>query len=178
MFFTNGYHVGLFYKRLVYIHENVEPILSLVPRSKGSGIAQVVETSNAESPTPVYVYRKHSWQWAIESSKANEGCIQYTSWGVPVALFLTTFARTARFLPRQNQSVQLRLICIYVCPTSAHRGFRYGYRRYKDNTFILETTLFGWKSMILRSDLTLLNTNVSKKSTFVWIFLLKSLYYQ
>ena len=45
---------------------------------------------NAESPTPVYVYRKHSWQWAIESSKANEGCIQYTSWGVPVALFLTT----------------------------------------------------------------------------------------
>ena len=60
MSFTNGYHVGLFYKRLVYIHENVEPILSLVPRSKGSGIAQVVETSNAESPTPVYVYRKHS----------------------------------------------------------------------------------------------------------------------
>ena len=26
--------------------------------------------------------------------------------------------------------------------TSAHWGFRYGYRRYKDNTFILETTLF------------------------------------
>ena len=97
---------------------------------------------NAESPTPVYVYRKHSWQWAIESSKANEGCIQYTSWGVPVALFLTTFARTARFLHCQNQSVQLRLICIYVCPTSAHRGFRYGYRRYKDNTFTLKTTLF------------------------------------
>ena len=59
MFFANGYHIGLFYKRLVYIHENVEPVLSLVPRSKGSGIAQVVETSNAESPTPVYVYRKH-----------------------------------------------------------------------------------------------------------------------
>ncbi len=53
MFFANGYHIGLFYKRLVYIHENVEPVLSLVPRSKGSGIAQVVETSNAESPTPV-----------------------------------------------------------------------------------------------------------------------------
>ena len=27
---------------------------------RGSGIAQFVETSNAESPTPVYVYRKHS----------------------------------------------------------------------------------------------------------------------
>ena len=53
-----------------------------------------------------------------------------------------------------------------------------GYRRYKDNTFILETTLFGWKSMILRSDLTLLNMNMSKNSTFAWFFLLKSLYYQ
>ena len=55
---------------------------------------------------------------------------------------------------------------MYVCPTSAHRGFRYGYRRYKGNTFTLKTTLFGWKSMILRSDLTLLNINMSKKSTF------------
>ena len=31
--------------------KNVEPVLSLVPQCKGSGIAQVVETSNAESPT-------------------------------------------------------------------------------------------------------------------------------
>ena len=58
--FANGYHIGLINKWLVYIHENVEPVLSLVPQCKGSGIAQVVETSNAESPTPVYVYRKHS----------------------------------------------------------------------------------------------------------------------
>ena len=41
----------------------------------------------------------------------------------------------AKFLWRQNQSVQLRLICIYVCPTSAHRGFRYGYGQCKDNIF-------------------------------------------
>ena len=88
------------------------------------------------------------------------------------------FARTARFLLRQNQSVQLRLICIYVCPTSAHRGFRYGYRRYKGNTFISETTLFDQQSMILRLDLTLLNINMSKKSTFALFFLLKSLYSQ
>ena len=73
-----------------------------------------------------------------------------------------------RLLLRQNQSVQLRLICIYVCPTSAHRGFRYGYRRYKGNTFTLKTALFGWQSMILRSDLTLLNINISKNSTFAW----------
>ena len=57
-FFANGYHIGMITKWLVYIHENVEPVLSLVPQCKGSGIAQVVETSNAESPTPVYVYRK------------------------------------------------------------------------------------------------------------------------
>ena len=55
----------------------------------------------------------------------------------------------------------------YVCPTSAHRGFRYGYRRYKGNILTLKTALFGWQSMILRSDLTLLNINMSKKSTFV-----------
>ena len=79
-------------------------------------------------------------------------------------LVLDNFTRTARFLLRQNQSVQLRLICIYVCPTSAHRGFRYGYRRYKGNTFTLKTALFGWQSMILRSDLTLLNINISKNS--------------
>ena len=67
---------------------------------------------------------------------------------------------------------------MYVCPTSAHWGFRYRYRRYKRNTFILGTTLFGWQSIILRSDLTLLNINMSKNSTFAWFFLPKSLYYQ
>ena len=76
----------------------------------------------------------------------------------------------AKFTNRQNQSVQLRLICIYVCPTSAHRGFRYGYRRYKDNTFILETTWFGRKSMILRFGLTLFNINMSKKFTLSCFF--------
>ena len=84
----------------------------------------------------------------------------------------------AKFIDRQNQSVQKAFYHMYVCPTSAHWGFRYGYRRYKDNTFTLKTTLFGWQSMILRSDLTLLNINMSKNSTFAWFFLLKSLYYQ
>ena len=55
---------------------------------------------------------------------------------------------------------------MYVCPTSAHRGFRYGYRRYKGNTFTLKTTLFGCQSMALRSDLTLLNINMPKNSIF------------
>ena len=61
-----------------------------------------------------------------------------------ITLFLTNCVVNCQIPTRQNQSVQLRLICIYVCPTSAHRDFRYGYRRYKDNTFILETTLFDW----------------------------------
>ena len=63
-------------------------------------------------------------------------------------------------------SISCIAVCIYVCPTSAHRGFRYGYRRYKRNTFTLETALFGSQCMILRSDLTLLNINISKNSTF------------
>ena len=34
MSFANGYHVGMFYKRIVYIHESVEPVLSPVPLVK------------------------------------------------------------------------------------------------------------------------------------------------
>ena len=49
---ANGYHIGMINKCFLYIHENVEPILSLVPRSKCSGIAKVVETSNADT-TPI-----------------------------------------------------------------------------------------------------------------------------
>ena len=85
---------------------------------------------------------------------------------------------TARFLHVKTKAYKNAFYHMYVCPTSAHRDFRYGYRRYKDNTFTLKTTLFGWQSMILRSDLTLLNINMSKKSTSSWSFLLKSLYYQ
>ena len=42
------------------------------------------------------------------------------------------------------------------------------YRRYKGNSFTLKTTLFGWQSMVLRFDLTLLNINMSKNSTFAF----------
>ena len=84
----------------------------------------------------------------------------------------------AKFTNRQNQSVRYAFYYVYVCPTSAHRGFRYGYRHYKDNTFILETTWFGRKSMILRFGLTLFNINISKKFTLSCFFLLKSFHYQ
>ena len=36
-----------------FLRKSAEPVLSLVPRYKGSRIARQVETSNAESPTPV-----------------------------------------------------------------------------------------------------------------------------
>ena len=83
---------------------------------------------------------------------------------------------TARFLHVKTKAYKNAFYHMYVCPTSAHLGFRYGYRRYKGNTFTLKTTLFGWQNMILRSDLTLLNINMSKNSTFAWFFLPKSLY--
>ena len=40
----------------------------------------------------------------------------------------------------------------------------------KITLFTLKTTLFCWQSMVLRSDLTLLNINMSKKSTFAYFF--------
>ena len=60
------------------------------------------------------------------------------------ALFLTNCAVNCQIPTRQNQSVQKAFYHMYVCPTSAHRGFRYGYRRCKRNTFTLKTTLFDW----------------------------------
>ena len=84
----------------------------------------------------------------------------------------------ARFLHVKTKAYKNAFYHMYVCPTSAHRSFRYWYRRDKGNIFTLETTLFDWQSMILRSDLTLLNINMSKNSTFAWFFLPKSLYYQ
>ena len=84
----------------------------------------------------------------------------------------------AKFTNRQNQSVRYAFYYVYVCPTSAPRGFRYGYRRYKGNIFISYSFFFYRQNVFLWSDLTLLNTNISKKFTFAWFFLLKSLYYQ
>ena len=53
LLFANGYHIGMINKWLVYIHKNVEPILSLVPLVKAFALPCSSETSNAESPTPV-----------------------------------------------------------------------------------------------------------------------------
>ena len=50
----------------------------------------------------------------------------------------------------------------------SHRGCRYGGRRYIGNIFILYSFLFCRQNMALLPDLTLLNTSLSKKSTFAW----------
>ena len=52
--------------------KNVEPVLSLVPRFEGLRIAQLAETSNAESPTYVYILNSNI---NIIIYNANEGYI-------------------------------------------------------------------------------------------------------
>ena len=59
-------------------------------------------------------------------------------------MFLTIH-RVCEVLTSQNQSVQLRLICIYVCPTSAHRGFRCEYRHCKGKVFFDKVSCFNKK---------------------------------
>ena len=49
----------------------------------------------------------------------------------------------------------------YACPpTSAHRGFQYGYRHRKDNILIIKVTLSSWKNLAAHSILTLYNIHV------------------
>ena len=62
----------------------------------------------------------------------------------PLLCFLTISLKLRSSYGVKTKAYSYALYRMYVCPTSAHWGFRYGYRRYKDNTFILETTLFSW----------------------------------
>ena len=55
---------------------------------------------------------------------------------------LDNFARTARFLLRQNQSVQLRLICIYVAQPLSIGTFGMGID-------VTKITLLSWKPLYL-----------------------------
>ena len=45
---------------VTHTHKKRGASLSLVPRYKGLRIARIVETSNAESPTPMFVYNPPS----------------------------------------------------------------------------------------------------------------------
>ena len=55
----SGFLYGYVYTQLsVYIHENVEPVLSLVPQCKGLRIALPVETSNANTMSNLMQHSK------------------------------------------------------------------------------------------------------------------------
>lgn len=72
----------------------------------------------------------------------------------------------AKFLRRQNQSVQLRPF-MYTCPPNlCPSDFRHGFRRYKVSTIASKTALFDSPKTSQSPDLILLNTNVSRFSTF------------
>ena len=75
--------------------------LPLVPRYKGSRIALLVETSNAESPTSMFII---ALLLLLCERQGGQGI--NIPWSVPVALLLTNNFEFARFLYRQNQSVQ------------------------------------------------------------------------
>ena len=50
MSFANGYHVGMFYKRIVYIHESVEPVLSPVPLVKAFALPCSSKRATPKAP--------------------------------------------------------------------------------------------------------------------------------
>ena len=69
----------------------MEPVLLPVPRSKGSRIAQSVETSNAESPTQNAIVIPTRYETVLRTVHIQYGLSINIPRGVPVALFLTDF---------------------------------------------------------------------------------------
>ena len=71
--------------------KNVEPVLLPVPQCKGSRIARLVETSNAESPTQnaIVTTHTHTPMAVTPSAHIQYGLSINIPRGVPVALFLT-----------------------------------------------------------------------------------------
>ena len=79
----------------------------------------------------------------------------------------------AKFLRRQNQSVQLRLF-MYTCPPNlCPSGFRHGFRRYKVSTISSKTALFDSPKISLIPDLILLTINMSRSSTFFLVIIVE-----
>ena len=75
--------------------------------------------------------------------EANEGFIYKSTFGAfPVALSLTILKSLRSSSIVKTKAYKNAFYHMYVCPTSAHRGFRYGYRRHKGNNFISESVLF------------------------------------
>ena len=90
-----------------------------------------------------------------------------------ITLFLTNCVVNCQIPTRQNQSVQLRLICIYVCPTSAHWGFRCGYRPCKYNIFCIEKNIVWLKKRDFMDRFNIIKHKYVKEIHFCVIFLTK-----
>ena len=80
-----------------------------------------------------------------------------------VALFLTCRWICEILIASKPKRTKTPSTIMYICSTSAHRDFRYGYRRYKGITFTLKTTFHGRQNAFLTGNLTLLNLATSKK---------------
>ena len=94
----------------------------LVPRYKGSRIALPVETSNAESPTPMNIYiTLHG----IEVC-ANSQCGLYINIprGVPVALSLTDSLNLRDSYSVKTKAFSYAFLYVCVLPASHPRGFQ------------------------------------------------------
>ena len=133
-----GYQSEQIYKikKHTYTKKTWSQSLSLASRSKGPGIARLVETSNAESPTMIYIANNperlshNILLWKMFRMQ----CI-YTPQGVPVALFLTSQLK----LRSSRTSKPKRTVTpfyVYV-PTLAfpHKGLpaRVGFAKVKNN---------------------------------------------
>ena len=83
----------------------------LVPRCKGLRIARIVETSNAESPTPMSIYFTLQDHGGLHQRPMR--AVYKHPKGRPRCFVFDNPFEVAKFLQRQNQSVQLRLfICM------------------------------------------------------------------
>ena len=85
-----------------------------VPQCKGLRVAQLVETSNAESPTLMYVYKTPLPFTSLAGINGGWHIIHLGAF--TVALFLTNCFEVAKFLHRQNQSVQVNAFYVYALP--------------------------------------------------------------
>ena len=79
----------------------------------------------------------------------------------------------AKFTNRQNQSVRYAFYYVYVCPTSAHLGFRYGYRRHKEVTFLPWKPLFSLAELDFTVLFNIIKYKCIKEIHFYVIFLAK-----
>ena len=108
------------------IHKNVEPVLLPVPQCKGSRIALFVETSNVESPTPMFIYIIYPSLFYITfMTRYSSSNIKHPKGRSRCFAFDEQF-ELARFLHCQNQSVQKTPICIKSHPSVPPKGHRRG----------------------------------------------------